>query len=115
MGFEEEYNKALKRGLKMAVAKAVKRGSLPDISQEKPLTINQQLYGPISRERLLNYAFEDGFEEGFKETYDEKMHERCVNLIKNLLNDPKVKIDYIIKVTGWERDELMRLKAELEE
>jgi hypothetical protein len=114
MGYQEDYNNALKRGLKRGVAKAIKRGSLTDISQEKPLTINQQLYGPIPLTRILYYAFEEGFEAGFEETYKKATHEKYINMAKNMLGDPKITIETVIEETGLERDEILKLKAELE-
>jgi hypothetical protein len=36
-------------------------------------------------------------------------------MAKNMLGDPKIKIETVIEETGLERDEIMELKAELED
>jgi hypothetical protein len=115
MGYQDNLNRILEEALKEAIAEAVKKGRLPDISKEPKPTIRQMVYLNISNERKYHYAFINGFEIGFTETYKKATHEKYVNMAKNMLRDPKIKIETVIEETGLERDEIMELKAELED
>jgi hypothetical protein len=93
------------KALREAISYAIKNGILTDIIKPNDEEVFKMFYEELSVKRQVAASLANGIDIGREET--------LMNVAKKMLLDPEIKINSIVKTTGFGIDELLRLKAEL--
>jgi flagellar biosynthesis/type III secretory pathway protein FliH len=78
-------------------------------------SVDEMSYKERMVQMQIKAYYKAGLKNGKEEGIEIGMHEVYVKVAKNLLRDPKIDIDTVIDATSLERDEVLKLKDELDD